>query len=113
MRLHGFFALAALLVLAGCTVGPDYVRPEVETPAAFKEGWKQAEPRDHENRGKWWEAFADPLLNGAIDVTLTQDIEGVGRACAQALIELAADRSRERGEDVLLPCIPRATDRDE
>ncbi len=64
MRLHGFFALAALLVLAGCTVGPDYVRPEVETPAAFKEGWKQAEPRDHENRGKWWEAFADPLLNG-------------------------------------------------
>jgi len=63
MRLHGLLALAALLVLPGCTVGPDYVRPEVETPAAFKEGWKQAEPRDQENRGKWWEAFADPLLN--------------------------------------------------
>ena len=55
-------ALAAAL-LGGCTVGPDYVRPAVETPAAFKEGWKQAEPRDHEDRGKWWEMFNDPLLN--------------------------------------------------
>ena len=63
MRMHGFIALAALLVLPGCTVGPDYVRPEVETPASFKEGWKQAEPRDHEKRGRWWEAFDDPLLN--------------------------------------------------
>ena len=63
MRLHGLLALAALFVLPGCTVGPDYVRPGVETPAAFKEGWKQAEPRDHEKRGKWWEAFGDPLLS--------------------------------------------------
>lgn len=55
-------ALAAAL-LGGCTVGPDYVRPAAETPAAFKEGWKQAEPRDHEDRGKWWEVFNDPLLN--------------------------------------------------
>jgi len=63
MRLHGLLGLAALFVLPGCTVGPDYVRPGVETPAAFKEGWKQAEPRDHEKRGKWWEAFGDPLLD--------------------------------------------------
>jgi NodT family efflux transporter outer membrane factor (OMF) lipoprotein len=51
--------------LAGCAVGPEYVRPEVDAPAAFKEiqGWKIAQPRDHEIRGKWWEAFNDPLLN--------------------------------------------------
>ena len=30
------------LALAGCAIGPDYRRPEVETPAAFRhaEGWK-------------------------------------------------------------------------
>ena len=57
-------ALAVPLALLGaCAVGPDYVRPPVETPAAFKESWKQAEPRDHEDRGKWWEVFNDPLLN--------------------------------------------------
>ncbi|HEY5292169.1 MAG TPA: efflux transporter outer membrane subunit [Burkholderiales bacterium] len=57
-------ALAAAL-LAGCSVGPDYVRPAVETPAAYKEAgnWKPAEPRDDVNRGKWWEVFNDPLLD--------------------------------------------------
>ena len=57
-------AFAALL-LAGCTVGPDYARPPVETPAAFKEeaGWKRAEPADAIERGRWWAVFADPELD--------------------------------------------------
>lgn len=52
--------------LFGCTVGPNYVRPAVETPAAYKEanGWKQAEPKDERPRGNWWEVFNDPQLNG-------------------------------------------------
>jgi NodT family efflux transporter outer membrane factor (OMF) lipoprotein len=58
----------AVLVAAlagGCTVGPDYVRPSVVTPDAYKEnvGWKVAEPRDHTLRGSWWELFGDPQLN--------------------------------------------------
>jgi len=58
-------ALLAPALLAACSVGPDYVRPAVETPAAYKEtgNWKPAEPRDDVNRGKWWEVFNDPLLN--------------------------------------------------
>ncbi|MBI4291567.1 MAG: efflux transporter outer membrane subunit [Betaproteobacteria bacterium] len=52
-----------LALLGACAAGPDYVRPAVEAPAAFKEGWKQAEPRDREERGRWWEVFSDPLLN--------------------------------------------------
>jgi NodT family efflux transporter outer membrane factor (OMF) lipoprotein len=60
--------LGAILLVAGCTVGPDYVRPSVETPAAFKEaqGWKVAEPRDQQLRDKWWEVFDDPLLNDLV-----------------------------------------------
>jgi NodT family efflux transporter outer membrane factor (OMF) lipoprotein len=55
----------ALALLGACTVGPDYVRPTADAPAAFKEmeGWKTAQPRDQEIRGKWWEAYHDPLLN--------------------------------------------------
>ena len=58
-------ALAAAALLAGCSVGPDYVRPTVETPAAYKEqgNWKLAEPRELEARGRWWEIYNDPLLN--------------------------------------------------
>lgn len=51
--------------LAGCTVGPDYVRPEAKISNEFKEskGWKQAQPRDTMLSEKWWEIFNDPRLN--------------------------------------------------
>jgi NodT family efflux transporter outer membrane factor (OMF) lipoprotein len=52
--------------LAGCTLTPAYRQPEIETPAAFKEGqgeWVKAVPADTLERGPWWELFADPDLN--------------------------------------------------
>ncbi|HEV8258602.1 MAG TPA: efflux transporter outer membrane subunit [Casimicrobiaceae bacterium] len=57
--------VCAIAGLFGCSVGPNYVRPPVETPSAYKEaqGWKQAEPRDERPRGNWWEAFNDRELN--------------------------------------------------
>lgn len=60
---------AAALLLAGCKVGPDYVRPSAPTPEAYKEAgaWKPAEPRDHLSRGKWWEIFGDPELTALIE----------------------------------------------
>src|SRR5437588_4455446 len=59
--------LGALLLSAGCTVGPRYSKPPVPVPPSFKEqapaGWKQAQPADQVFRGKWWEIFQDPQLN--------------------------------------------------
>jgi NodT family efflux transporter outer membrane factor (OMF) lipoprotein len=54
--------LLICLLLSGCTVGPDYVRPSIKAPAAFKE-WKPAKPGDEIPKGKWWEAFHDPNLD--------------------------------------------------
>ena len=61
------------LLLAGCTVGPKYARPSVQTPTAYKElaagdstqtqQWKSAQPGDGASRGKWWEVFHDSQLN--------------------------------------------------
>lgn len=60
-------AASCVLLLAACTVGPDYVRPApVETmPAAYKEleGWKVAQPRDGSVPERWWELYNDPALN--------------------------------------------------
>jgi NodT family efflux transporter outer membrane factor (OMF) lipoprotein len=58
--------LTIFLIILACTVGPNYVRPPAEVPAAYKEmdGWKVAEPKDHLVRGAWWEIFNDPELNG-------------------------------------------------
>jgi multidrug efflux system outer membrane protein len=56
-------ALAALAALGGCMVGPDYERPEVPVPAAYRfEPKAVAQSPDLE----WWKRFGDPVLDGYI-----------------------------------------------
>jgi NodT family efflux transporter outer membrane factor (OMF) lipoprotein len=54
-----------LLLLAGCSVGPKYVKPTAQIPPSYKENanWKPAEPNDRAQKGNWWEIFQDPQLN--------------------------------------------------
>jgi len=53
------------LASAGCTVGPDYVRPSAEAPALYKEmpPAKSAEPADTSPKGPWWTVYGDAQLN--------------------------------------------------
>jgi NodT family efflux transporter outer membrane factor (OMF) lipoprotein len=59
-------AVAALALLAGCALGPDYERPDAPTPVAYKEqdGWKPSLPQDSLERGPWWAIYHDPVLDG-------------------------------------------------
>jgi multidrug efflux system outer membrane protein len=50
-------------VLAGCAVGPDYRRPSVDTPAAYR--YEPAAVADTANT-EWWKQFGDPVLDGLI-----------------------------------------------
>ena len=52
-RLLGAGLCVALL--SACTLSPDYHRPELSTPAQYKqaEGWSQAKPSDAIARGAW------------------------------------------------------------
>jgi len=57
---------ASVLLLAGCSVGPDYVPPSVPQAGTYKESmgnWKKAEPQDAISRGNWYSVFHDPELN--------------------------------------------------
>ena len=59
------FALAALL--SGCSLAPDYHRPSITTPTAYKEvpeGWSVAAPAADAPRAAWWDVFGDPVLTG-------------------------------------------------
>jgi NodT family efflux transporter outer membrane factor (OMF) lipoprotein len=83
--------LAASLVLGGCAnLAPKYEVPDVDTPAAFKEGegaWVKAAPADLLERGPWWELFDDPLLDalaGQVVVT-NQNVAQAVAAYEQAL----------------------------
>ena len=60
------FAWLLVLALSGCMVGPDYHRPDVTVPVAYKElsGWTVAQPQDAADRGAWWSIYHDPELDG-------------------------------------------------
>jgi len=51
------------LALPGCTVGPDYSRPTVETPSAWR--FEEKEAADLADTA-WWEAFGDPVLTDLV-----------------------------------------------
>jgi NodT family efflux transporter outer membrane factor (OMF) lipoprotein len=56
----------AALFMEGCTVGPKYAKPAAEAPANYKEtaqNFKEAQPSDQIEKGKWWEVYNDPSLN--------------------------------------------------
>jgi outer membrane protein, multidrug efflux system len=54
----------AALVLAGCAVGPNFKRPEVETPSTFR---AQEKATDHSLADlAWWDIYRDPRLNDLI-----------------------------------------------
>jgi len=57
--------LALVLMVVGCTVGPDYHRPAVTMPTAFKEakGWTAAVPKEGQSKGDWWQVYQDPQLS--------------------------------------------------
>ena len=83
-RLLGALSCGALTVLSACMVGPDYVRPKAEAPAAYKEAgdWKPAQPQDQLPRGKWWELFDDRELN-ALEDQIDISNQNVALALAQ------------------------------
>jgi outer membrane protein TolC len=64
-RIPGGICVLSMLLVAGCTVGPNYKRPAAEVPAVYKEvgNWKQAQPNEQNLGGNWWEMFQDPQLN--------------------------------------------------
>src|ERR1700685_1188018 len=89
---------AAILFFAGCTVGPNYVRPTAEVPTDFKEtpaNWKQAQPSDAVAKGKWWEIYQDSQLNDPeeqINVS-NQTLKAEQQQFAQARAALRITRS--------------------
>ena len=84
MMIRSLVLVTLLLLLAGCSVGPDYVRPEQE--AEVPEEWAgqsrettpevtmaDALPDTANGAGghwKWWESFGDTTLNGLVEDAL-------------------------------------------
>lgn len=89
-----------LLLLASCTVGPNYRRPTDATPPAFKEAalapggtaWVTATPGDALDKGAWWTLFGDPVLN---DLCARIEVSNQNVAAAAAAYDQARALVRE------------------
>ncbi len=61
-------------LLAGCAVGPDYTRPTLTPPEAFR---GQVGPREAASLADlpWWEVFGDPTLKSLIEEALASNYD--------------------------------------
>ena len=71
--LAGLLAVASMLVvMAGCTFGPDYTRQETPVPESYQHEFP---PGESIADLPWWEVFHDPVLIDLIDSALVNNRE--------------------------------------
>jgi NodT family efflux transporter outer membrane factor (OMF) lipoprotein len=66
----GFFLLAG-----GCTVGPNYKRPDLPTPSAWNEARQSGIETTSGDLTRWWMEFDDPLLNSLVDRAVRSNLD--------------------------------------
>lgn len=76
MRASSFALFLATVLLAGCTVGPNYRRPQVPIPANFRTPAEIGQPPAASLADlKWFEVFHDEKLQELIRVALEQNYD--------------------------------------
>jgi multidrug efflux system outer membrane protein len=100
-RMKKLTAMAAMMisaVFAGCAVGPNYHRPDVQTPTAYRDLREnpevQAQAASYADL-PWWQVFQDPQLQELIRTALKQnyDLQIATERINAARAQLAITRS--------------------
>jgi len=106
------------LPLAGCLMGPNYHRPSVDAPSAYR--FEMSEAHDAANT-TWWQQFQDPVLDGLIAEALAHNfsvriaaanVEQAAAVLTQARAPLypqvsgGGSGARERGSEATAVPIP-------
>ena len=93
-KIRPILALTVAAALAGCAVGPDYIRPASTLPESAQDVATAEAPVNP----TWWTLFGDADLNALVEQTLAanQDLQA-----AIARLEAAEAAAREAGADYL------------
>jgi NodT family efflux transporter outer membrane factor (OMF) lipoprotein len=88
--------LALAVSLTGCMVGPDYRKPDVQIPQAFKEGvdWQRAQVDPAATLSStWWHMYQDGVLDDLVERSLkaNQSIAAAEAAYRVALATVEAN----------------------
>jgi len=98
MRTATIAAILALVVLSGCTVGPNYHRPTVQTPTAFRSPTPTptSDPASLADL-KWFEVFKDEKLQELERTALVQnyDLRDAAARVEAARANLGITRSNQ------------------
>ncbi|NQD36689.1 efflux transporter outer membrane subunit [Permianibacter sp. IMCC34836] len=108
-------SLLALSVLAGCAIGPDYQRPDLDLP----EQWQTSAPLTAQvELAQWWRSFNDPVLETLINESLQQNsnlkvaVAAVDAAAAQLqlaradywpTVDLGVSGTKTRNSEAVTP----------
>lgn len=115
-RYLGATLVGLLLTLGGCTMGPDYKRPEVRLPTQFsgQAAEQTATDPSSEVSSQWWVLFNDPglvrlvnlalehntdLLQAAARIEQADAVVAQSRAARIPQVGLTADASRSRSSE--------------
>lgn len=82
--------ITAVLLLAGCAVGPDYNKPALLMSATYlgQQGAGAQQPTTDLIDIRWWSGFNDPQLSRLVTLALTQNLD-----IAQARARVAQSRA--------------------
>ena len=89
-------SMTVLVLLAGCTVGPDYVPPQESAPAVWAAEPVEGLTPDAEILTEWWTTFGDPLLTRLIEraASSNHDLRAAEARVRQARALYRVARSR-------------------
>lgn len=77
MKLKSIATALAITYVSACTVGPDYVKPDIAVPETLQAQevlTNQSDTPDNPSlQSNWWEGFSDPLLNTLVELGTTQN----------------------------------------
>jgi NodT family efflux transporter outer membrane factor (OMF) lipoprotein len=92
-------ALTGAALLAACSVGPNYQRPQADVPPAWQTDsyWRVAAPSHAPIASDWWDAFGDPTLARLETQALAQNqtLAAASAHYAQARATLANTRAQQ------------------
>jgi multidrug efflux system outer membrane protein len=112
---NGARALLLVVPLSACMVGPDYRRPEVDVPVAWRLGATEA---GEISNIAWWDQFQDPVLSDLVRTALAnnKDLEiatanvdqafaqyGIVRSAQFPQVNASASATRERSSANVRP----------
>jgi outer membrane protein, multidrug efflux system len=67
--------MGLVLIAAGCSVGPNYQKPDLPVPAEWQEAQQKGVDARSAELARWWSTFNDPLLNSLVERAVRSNLD--------------------------------------